>query len=220
MNKEYELFGRKVTGEVLLFGSLLILSVVVVLGVIIPQFQELGIQTEKNGIKEAEVMALQSSLNAINSVSEERLASDVEILTTALPTNKEVISVFSSIVSLATDVGIQVRGFTIQVGDVYDTKNEQPHAEISSETGFPSMDVVLSLSSASQSQIVEFTKRLYASFPIAKVNTVTAQDGNSSMEISFYYRSYDLDALQNTREVPGYTQETLQMLEALRNSQN
>lgn len=220
MNKEYELFGRKLAGETLLSGILIVFAVVIIFSVVIPQIQGIGLQREQNSLRRTNVIKLQSSLSALESISDTRLVSDVEVLNAALPTNKDVISIFSSIISLATDVGIQVRGFTIQVGDIYDVENETAKADTYSETGYPSMNVVLSLSSTGQSQIVEFTKRLYASFPIAKVNTVASQDGNSSMEISFFYRPYDIDILQNSDEVPGYTNETLNMLDTLHKTQN
>jgi hypothetical protein len=216
MNKDQVVFGKKISSQILIAVALGILTIVLILGIILPQVQGITVEIEKNSNKTNEVRELQASLSALNAVSPERLKSDVEVLTTALPTNKEVISVFSSIISLATQAGVQVRGFTIQVGEVYDTKEGEDTEDLSSKTSFPSMNVILSLTSSNQRQVITFTEELYKSFPIAKINSVASQEGSSSLEISFYYRPYDLERLQNTKEVPAYTNETLQLLEQLR----
>jgi hypothetical protein len=218
VNKEYILFGKKLSGEVLVGIALGFLMVILIFFIILPQIQGIATEIEKNRIKNDEVQKLRTSLGALNAVTDDRLESDVQVLTEALPTNKEVISVFTSLISLATNAGVQVRGFTIQVGEIYTTTEKEEVIDSRSETGFPSMNVVLSLTSSDQRQIVSFSQELYKSFPIAKINSVASQDGSSSMEISFYYRPYDIDKLQNTREVPAYTDQTLQLLDQLRKS--
>lgn len=216
MNKEYVLFGRKLSSESVIVTALGFLMIVLIFGIIVPQIQGIAREIEKHNLKSEEVQKLQASLQAMNAVSNDRLQSDVELLTDALPTNKEVVSLFSSIIALASESNVQVRGFTIQVGEIYATGESTNTTDSRSETGFPSMNVLLSLSSASQRQVVPFTQALYKNFPIAKVNAVAAQDGSSSLEISFYYRPYNIERLQNSREVPGYTNQTLQLLEQLR----
>ncbi|HRN96510.1 MAG TPA: hypothetical protein PLD54_03640 [Candidatus Levybacteria bacterium] len=221
MNKEYNLYGKKISASIIIGVILVVFGFVLVTAVIIPQIRSIGEQREANSLKQSEVAQLESSLAALNSVSDQRVASDIDVLTSALPANKEVISVFSSIISLATDVGVQVRGFTIQVGDIYDINPEQSQeVDVTSDTGFPSMNVMLTLNSTDQRQIVEFTKQLYKNFPISKINTISAQETNSMLEISFYYRPYDLDTLQNTTVIPGYTNESLELLKTLRELKN
>ncbi len=220
MNKEYELFGRKVATSTLIALLLFFVGFILIMVVIIPQFGNIGQQREINMLKQTQVGTLQRSLAALNSVSDQRLASDRQLLTSALPANKEVISVFSSIIGLASQVGIQVEGFTIQVGTVYDVDNKDAEVDVSSDTGFPSMNVIVSLTSTDQRQLAQFTDLLYKKFPIARVNKVTAHQSNSSVEISFYYRPYDLSQIQNTTEIPGYTNESLELLKKLRESQN
>jgi hypothetical protein len=215
VNKQYIVFGKKISGEILVITALGLLMMILIGAIILPQIRGLALEIEKNRIKGEEVQKLKNSLAALNAVSDDRLDSDVQVLTSTLPTNKEVISIFSSLISLASEAGVQVRGFTIQVGQVYDTKQEED-VELHSATGFPSMNVILSLTSTDERQLVAFSEALYKSYPIAKINSLASQDGSSSLEISFYYRPHNLDSLQTTKEVPAYDTDTLQLLEQLR----
>jgi hypothetical protein len=219
VNKDYTVFGKKIDSGTLISAALALLGVVLILVVIKPQIESIGEQREQNTLKQNEIVQLQSSLAALNSVSAERVADDVKIMNEALPTNKDIITIFSTIISLTTKTGVELSGFTLQVGDIFNTTKDKAapdQIDVSSDTGFPALNVQLTLQSTDQSQVVEFTKLLYEKLPLARVNNVTAQEGSSSLDISFYYRPQDLTILQNTNTIPGYTKESLNTLDTLR----
>lgn len=217
MNKEYVFLGRKLTAEQLIAFALIFLGFGVILFVILPQIDNIGLQREMNSKKQVKVEELRNSLNVLQSVSAEQVEQDLKLASSALPANKDVISVYTSIASLANFSNVQLRGFTIKVGDLY-VKDESAKAEdvdISSATGFPTMDVIVTLSAADQKNLVVFTEELYKNFPIARINTVSAQENESMVEISFYYRPYDLSKIEGSDKLTPYSSEYADIIKIL-----
>lgn len=217
MNKEYTLFGRKFTATELLAVSLVIISLVIVFVIIIPQLGNIGIQRERNSAKQAEVSALSNTLTTLQSANPQQIDEDMQLVHNALPTSKDVIAVFSTLSSLATSSNVQLRGFTIQVGELYnrDSVTSPTQRDVSSVTGFPTMDVVITVSTSDEDNLVTFSNQLYESLPIARINTVSNRDNLSTIDISFYYRPYDLNQIENSNEVIPYLSEygtTLQQI--------
>lgn len=217
MNKEYEFLGKKLSTEQLISFVLVFLGFGVILFVIFPQIENIGLQREMNATKQAQVDELKNSLNVLQSVSTEQVESDMKLANSALPTNKDVIAVFSAISSLANFSNVQLRGFTIKVGDLY-VKDESAKAtdvDITSVTGFPTMDVVITLTAADQKNLVIFSEELYKNYPIARINTVSAQENESMVEISFYYRPYDLSKIEGSNRLMPYSTEYADLIKTL-----
>ncbi len=219
MNKEYVLFGKKVNATELLSAVLVVMAIGILLFVIIPQIGNIGVQRAANAAKQAEVQELQASLNALQSANPEQIDSDMKLVTTALPTSKDVIAVFSTISSLATSTNVQLRGFTLKVGNLYkkNVSNEETiQLDITSATGFPAIDVVITVTTLDERNLVTFSDGLYRNFPIARINTLSSQENESTIEISFYYRPYDLNQIENGGALTPYTIEYGEVLQQLR----
>lgn len=215
MNKEYELFGKKFTATELLTVSLVIMSFAIILVIIIPQLGNIGLQRERNATKQAAVLTARNALNVLQSANLQQIDEDMQLVHTALPTNKDVIAIFSSLSSLATSANVQLRGFTIQVGELY---NADPNSNPSQRdiTGFPTMDVIITVSTLDEENLVMFSNQLYENLPIARINTMSNRDNQTTMEISFYYRPYDLNQIENSNEVVPYLSEYDRTLQQIR----
>ncbi len=220
MNKDYVLFGKKFTAEQMLAVSLVLLGFFVILFVILPQIDSIGLQREQNQAKKAEVNELQNSLNVMQSISSEQVEADLKLASSALPTNKDIISIFSAISELASSSDVQLRGFTIKVGELYTKATGESNQvdNTTSVTGVPSMDVTITVSTVDDKNLVAFTQQLYKNFPIARINTLNSQKNDGMIELSFYYRPYDLKQIEGVNLVSPYNTQYSDLIQQLSSS--
>jgi len=106
----------------------------------------------------------------------------------ALPSEKDIIAVYSSLATLARNNNIQISNFSVKLGNYY-TKSIQA---VSQNNVQPSFFIIhLDLGSTSSKGIVNFVKNVYRSLPVAEVSTFNAAQAGGAMEVAFYYKPYN-----------------------------
>ena len=151
----------------------------------------------------------------MNSVPGDTLDSDYTVANEALPSNKNIIAVFSRVNQIALDSNAQVSGFTLKIGDLY-RKTKDKTTEIAPPNGMPILDISVSLAVENKASIKQFIDLVYKSLPVAKVNKISSDDSTASLEISFYYKPFDLDKIQQTNNTRQYQQTDPTTLEKIK----
>lgn len=205
MEKEYTIFGQKVRASILTLSAICVLSVCLIFFVIVPQISAISDLREKIDTKNAQVAFLKESLSNLNSVPENVLNTDYVVVNEALPSNKNIIAVFSRINQIALDSDTQLSGFTLKVGDLY-ARAKQKNAAVVPQNGMPVFDISVSLAAEDKASVAQFVDLVYKTLPVARVNKITSDETAASLDISFYYKPFDLDKIQQTNDVKQYQQ--------------
>ncbi len=206
MKKEYEFLGKKYTATEILAGALAVLSFFILLYVVIPQFTNMGEQREAVNIVQERINTLEQSNSVLKQTDSAKLAEDLRLVNRALPNNKNIVSIFSTISHLASESNIALEGFTIKVGELYTKDEGKQKDQMKNEVGVPTLDVVISIGMDDSRDIVEFTNKLYKTLPVAQIKTLDTRENKGTLEISFYYRAFNFDNL-NTDRIPKYEAE-------------
>jgi hypothetical protein len=204
MEKQYILFGQRIPTSSLILGAVGLLSMCLVFFVIIPQLSAISDLRNQIATKNTDVATLKQSLSNINAVPEGVLNDDYTAANEALPSNKNIIAVFSRVNQIALDSDAALSGFTLKLGDLYSkSKKKSP---LVPQNGTPVIDISVSLAVVDKASIAKFIDLVYKSLPVARVNSVSSDASTASIEMSFYYKPYDLEKIQQTNEVQQYQQ--------------
>ena len=163
--------------------------------VIIPQFSALSINQVKRLAKAEEVKILQKSYSTLNSRTDEALNSQLITVENALPSNKNIISVYDSISNIALKHEMVIDGFTIKVGGLYSKDPKKSQQEQLSVLGVPFLRVIVNISSQNINDLTRFINNLYESLPLAEIKVLNASVNEATVEVNFYYKPYNLQAL-------------------------
>lgn len=168
---------------------IILISIILFIQFVIPQFKAL-LETQEQ-IKESskKLETLKANLNILNSIDEEALNSQFEILSAALPLNKDLIGVLNSVYFAAQKTGVNLGSFSFATGDL--SKSE-------SGSNFP----VVKLSVPIKSEITainDFIQTISRIVPLAEVSLIKIGNASSMVDLSFYYMplsasNYDQDA--------------------------
>lgn len=197
--------------KIILPASFFILALFLVIGVVIPQFSTISKVTQDISEKKIDVDRLQASLTNIS--NQGNLQPDLDLVNRALPTSKNITSIFNALVSSANDSGVDVKDFSLKVGGVYGRAEKIPQGGVS---GVPSIDVIVRVEGTSTS-IIDFAKQVQTKLPIAEVAKVDAAGGVASFQISFFYKPQDLSALSRQETILPLTTSQNKTLQELKN---
>ncbi len=125
------------------------------------------------------IVVLKNNLNLLSSLSDSALDSQLQIVSIALPTNKDFIGVINAISYAASFTGANVSEFQLQIGDL---------SQAPTDTGkFSSLSLNLSVN-GSTNDVNKFIKALYTTFPLSEVTSVNIGDTVSTVAINFYHK--------------------------------
>ncbi len=156
----------------------ILVSVIIFFRLVIPQFGVLI--TVRKEAKEASLKLeiLKGNLNILTNVNEEVLDSQLQILKSALPLNKDFIGILNSIYSTAQKTGVDLGGFSFKIGDL---------ARPEDNDNFPVVRLALPINS-SVVGINSFVGTISKTVPLSEVYSVKVGNASSNIGISFYYK--------------------------------
>lgn len=122
--------------------------------------------------------ALKENLSVLANISEGTLDSQLKILNSALPLNKDFIGILNSIYFAAQATGVNLGSFSFKVGDISKSENGG---------NFPSVKLSVPINSG-VSAINSFIKKISEMLPLSEVYLVKVGDVSSTVGLSFYYK--------------------------------
>ncbi|RJQ37110.1 hypothetical protein C4559_03970 [Candidatus Microgenomates bacterium] len=148
------------------------------LKVIIPQFQEFLSMREEEKVLNKKIITLRSNLDYLSKMDDSNLDSQVKIVSSVLPFEKDFVGVLSAISFAAGKSGIKVGDFSLQIGSL----------SLSNQIALkPSLDVSLTVSGGVEG-VKRFLKELANVSPVSDASTVQLAGNMSTLSLSFYYK--------------------------------
>jgi len=157
----------------------IVVCFILLLKFIMPQFQALftlGREAKKDSSR---INVLKNNLNLLSNLSDSTLDSQVQILTVALPTNKDFIGIIDAISYASSVAGVNVAEFQLQIGDLSQAPTDT--------SAFSSISLNLSVN-GSVDDINKFIKALYTTLPLSEVTSIGVGNTSSTVAINFSYK--------------------------------
>ncbi len=158
--------------------TIIIVSIILFFQFVIPQFGAL--LTAKKEVKEASLKleTLKANLDILININEETLDSQLKILTSALPLDKDFIGILNSIYSTAQRTGVSLGNFSFKIGDLAQSENGD---------SFPVVKLSIPINSGIAA-VSSFVEAISKTVPLSEIYLVKIGDMSSMVSLSFYYK--------------------------------
>lgn len=177
---------------------------------VIPQFGILAAAQEEAKQASLKLQALKENLNVLVNTDEKSLDESLKILNLALPLNKDFSGILNTIYYASQKTGVTLGSFSLQIGDLKDSKK-------SSEFPVISLSIPINANAAGVNSFVE---TLSKTVPLSETTTIKIKNIASSVKVSFYYKSLDLDKLKGDERITSLTQKGLGVINKISGLEN
>lgn len=196
--------------------SLFLLSLFIIYRIIFPQLTTISRVRQDISGAEARVNDLSTSLATLRSLTDADIEEKFKKVNSALPANKDIVTIFTTMTSVASDTDVEVESFTINVGDVYKKNKDQgEQVPAAVQTVAPALDIQLGVEASSYENVVQFSNKLQNSLPLSEVKSVSAVNNNGQYKISFFYKPYQVEDLEVQKVIQPLSATEQKQLEGL-----
>lgn len=127
---------------------------------------------------------LEATLSSIIAYGSGAQATQLEVVNTALPSDKDASLIYASLTKVAADYAVTLNSFSVNVGEVYvSDSSTQGRDDTVSE-----LTVVLDVTSPSTGNTLQFVQALYKSLPIMQIDSMKIVDGRGQITLTYYYK--------------------------------
>lgn len=174
------------------FG-IIVVCILVVLWVVIPQFQQyLNLQQQlKTEMQKLDV--LKNNYNFLSNLDSTKSDADFSSLALALPSGKDFAGIMNSVSYASAKTGVTVGDFEFSVGSLSNGNTEGISA-------YPSIKIDLNLISNTQG-IIQFIQELYKTAPASEVTNIKTGGNSGSITILFYYKQFPQQVVDDSAPI-------------------
>ena len=177
---------------------------------VIPQFKILSLAQEEARLASLKLQILKENLNVLTNTDEKSLDSRLKILNLALPLNKDFGGILNSIYYASQKTGVSLGSFSLQIGELADTKKS---------VDFPSISLTIPIS-ANAPAVNSFVEVLSKTVPISEVTVIKIRNVASSIKLSFYYKPLGFSNLKEDMRINPISQKGLRIINRLSSFEN
>lgn len=199
MNQEERKYKKYILPCVILFSS-----IVVFFQIFLPQFFQTIETLKKINEKNKELVKYKETLSFVNGLNNDLLDKDLSVVSTALPSGKDILTVFSGISNVGLKSGVNVSGFSVALGQVFEKSKNNPAQEAKGtiEGGInTSIPLSVRLEGVDLDKMVDYINNLYIGLPISEAKKINLTEGSATLDLNFFYKPYDLFSLSSTDQV-------------------
>jgi len=167
--------------EYLLPVGVIFVCILLFLFVIIPQFQNFLDTQQQAKVESSKLAILKNNLNLLTNMDESQMDSQLQIVSGALPSNKDFEAILNGISVAANKSGVFLGDYEFQVGDI-----TKPSLNIQS---YPSLQLSLTINGG-VSGVTRFMTELYKTVPLSEITSVKVSNITSEITALFYYKPF------------------------------
>ena len=189
---------------------IIVVCIALFLQFVIPQFKILSLAQEEARLASLKLQILKENLNVLTNTDEKSLDSRLKILNLALPLNKDFGGILNSIYYASQKTGVSLGSFSLQIGELADTKKS---------VDFPSISLTIPIS-ANAPAVNSFVEVLSKTAPISEVTVIKIRNVASSIKLSFYYKPLGFSNLKEDMRINPISQKGLRIINRLSSFEN
>lgn len=183
----------------------ILISIILFWQFVIPQFNILLAAREEARQASLKLQTLKENLNILANTDEKSLDAQLKILNSALPLNKDFSGILNSIYNASEKTGVNLGSFSLQIGDLSDSKKKDD---------FPTISLSVPINS-NAAGVSNFVETLSKTVPLAEITMIKIINIASSVKVSFYYKPLVFSNLKEDARIIPLTQKGLSMIQEL-----
>lgn len=189
---------------------IILTSIILFWQFVIPQFKILLVTREEAKQASLKLQTLKENLNVLTNIDEKSLDARLQILNLALPLNKDFSGILNSIYYTSQKTGVNLGSFSLQIGDLTDTKKKDD---------FPTISLSIPMN-ANAIAVNSFLETITKTVPLSEVTAIKIRDVNSVIRISFYYKPLGFANYKEETSINPLTQKGLSIISKLSSFEN
>lgn len=168
---------------------IILACILVVLWVVIPQFQQyLSLQQQlKTEMQKLDI--LKNNYNFLSNLDDSKTNADFNALTLALPSEKDFAGIMNAVSYASGKTGVAVGNFSFSVGSLSGGDTEGASA-------YPSISIDINLIGNTQA-IIQFVQELYKTAPASEVTSIRTSGNSGAITVLFYYKQFPQQPADN-----------------------
>ncbi|OGH81523.1 MAG: hypothetical protein A3F93_01270 [Candidatus Magasanikbacteria bacterium RIFCSPLOWO2_12_FULL_34_7] len=190
----------------LIYFLIIFISFLLFLFAVLPRIQDLVKLNKDRKIESNKLSILKSNLSLLSALDDSSLNSQLQIVSSALPSENNFEGVLNAISSSAEKSGVLLSDYEFQVGDL--SKKEVK------TTGFPFLTLVVNIKGTS-SQVVKFIGNLSKSAPLSEITSITQGRNSASTTVVFYYKSLPPFQFKDSESIAPVSKKGREIIETL-----
>lgn len=187
-------------------------SIVLFFIVVVPQFFVMLNLFGDMQAKEEQIDRLSLSYTTLSNMNDFSLSQDYDLVTTAMPNNKDIVRIFTVVSRLALRTGVTLQGFSLEPGNVY--SQESPSFSEGTEAA-QTLKVDIRLEAAALSSLEAFASQLHEVLPLAEIDELKMVQGQGSLVMRFYYSPIRSEAIVEDYIVDDFSSSERELLNEL-----
>lgn len=156
----------------------------VIFRIILPQLSDISNVNEEISNKNKSIETLKSALNILQGTPDEVIDENYELVTTALPVEKDIILIFNELNSAAQKASVKLGGFSLKVGGVYSKQRTTFAGKTIS--GIPYLNILVK-ATGDTDKLKEFADVMYKSIPLIEIKKVDINKKDAQYESNFFF---------------------------------
>lgn len=178
-------------GFLLPIGVILV-SILVIIYVITPQIQQYFNSQNSVNTEQQKLNTLNANYNLLNSLNDAQIAANLNILSQALPAQKDFAGIINAVSYVSAKTGVSVGNFEFSLGDL--------SASTFAGTAYPSTKISISLK-GNPKNIANFASEIVKTMPIAEVTSMNVAGNASTLGVLFYYKPFPPQNISNQTQI-------------------
>ena len=197
--------------SLVIIGLTIVVGLFLLFGIIIPQLNEWFSIRKQVVEANQRIEVLQANINFTNNLDRARLANQLTIASTALPSEKNFGNMLNVLSSAAIKANVSLSDYSFQVGDVASSSAALSTVKVPG-LSYNAITVVVV---GPLSSVERFIGALEESSPLSEVVAIDGSAQNISVTVQFYQKPYPTISIPDTQRLTTLPGEKLQLLQKL-----
>lgn len=193
--------------EHLIYILVIFVTVVLFLFSVLPRISDLAKLNNERKIELNQLSILKNNLSLLSNLDDSVLDSQLFLVSSALPSEKDFEGVLNSISLATAKSGASLDDYEFQVGGLSQRLSVKT-------TGFPFLTLAVSIR-GTPLQVAKFIGYLSKSTPLSQVTSVMQDSRNATLAINFYYKALTPSQLNDSQAIAPISEEGKQIIETL-----
>lgn len=177
---------------------IIVLCSLLVFGYIVPQMDSyLSIRSEVEATL-ARTAVIKENTAYMNSLNKEQLNTEVKVVTSALPPEKNFGTILDAINASALRSGVTFQDYSFQVGNIASTSAQTSGGTMQ---GMSTITLTLIIN-GSVGQLRGFLREVYKTLPLSQITSVDGATGAITVSLEFYQKDLPKVSLKDDQPIP------------------
>ncbi len=171
----------------------IVASILLLFMLVIPQINQFFASKQEYDLQNQKLQVLKNNHNFLTNLSEDKTKSDLLMLTSILPSEKDFLGIITAVSDASSRSGLSIDSYRFSLGNL-------SKADSGSEIQFPAIQMELNTIGDAAS-LNNFIYNLNSSAPLVEIISIRHKDTNAYLRLQFFYKPFPPQSISDDTPV-------------------